>query len=206
MKCVVILDNGHGVNTPGKCSPDKSILEYKWTRELAARLKQLLDERGHESVILVPEETDIPLTTGKDNRCKRANAIYSDCKKSGKTAILISLHLDAAGSGGKWNNASGFSVRVSLNASSKSKRLAQCIYDFVIQNKLQGNRSVPKEHYWKQNIGICRETNMPAVLGESLFQDCKQDAKYLLSTEGFETIAMTYLDGIEKFMKEFNYD
>ena len=47
---------------------------------------------------------------------------------------------------------------------------------------------------------------MPAVLGESLFQDCKQDVKYLLSTEGFETIAMTYLDGIEKFMKEFNYD
>ena len=28
----VILDNGHGANTPGKCSPDKSLLEYKWAR------------------------------------------------------------------------------------------------------------------------------------------------------------------------------
>jgi hypothetical protein len=27
-KLVVILDNGHGKNTKGKCSPDKSL--YEW--------------------------------------------------------------------------------------------------------------------------------------------------------------------------------
>jgi N-acetylmuramoyl-L-alanine amidase len=31
---LVIFDNGHGSNTPGKCSPDKKLLEYKWTREI----------------------------------------------------------------------------------------------------------------------------------------------------------------------------
>nr|DAD59382.1 MAG TPA: N-acetylmuramoyl-L-alanine amidase [Bacteriophage sp.] len=25
---IICLDNGHGVNTPGKCSPDKKLKEY----------------------------------------------------------------------------------------------------------------------------------------------------------------------------------
>ena len=29
---VVLIDNGHGSNTAGKCSPDKSLLEYKYAR------------------------------------------------------------------------------------------------------------------------------------------------------------------------------
>ena len=32
---IIIIDNGHGINTPGKCSPDKSLLEWKYTREIA---------------------------------------------------------------------------------------------------------------------------------------------------------------------------
>ena len=32
----ILIDNGHGVNTPGKCSPDGVFREYKYTREIAA--------------------------------------------------------------------------------------------------------------------------------------------------------------------------
>ena len=40
---IVLIDNGHGVNTPGKHSPDNSIFEYKYTREIAAMLKEKID-------------------------------------------------------------------------------------------------------------------------------------------------------------------
>ena len=35
---IVLIDNGHGENTPGKCSPDKRLREYKKAREIARRL------------------------------------------------------------------------------------------------------------------------------------------------------------------------
>jgi len=37
----ILIDNGHGSNTPGKCSPDGRLREYSYTREIAGR------ERGN---------------------------------------------------------------------------------------------------------------------------------------------------------------
>ena len=71
---VIILDNGHGVNTPGKCSPDKTLLEYKWAREITDRLMVEFAKLGMKSVKLVPEEIDISLS----ERVRRANKIYKD--------------------------------------------------------------------------------------------------------------------------------
>jgi N-acetylmuramoyl-L-alanine amidase len=34
----VIIDSGHGINTLGKRSPDGSLLEYKYCREIADRI------------------------------------------------------------------------------------------------------------------------------------------------------------------------
>lgn len=31
---VILLDGGHGIQTPGKRSPDGKLLEYKYTREI----------------------------------------------------------------------------------------------------------------------------------------------------------------------------
>lgn len=31
---LICLDNGHGINTPGKCSPDKKLKEYSYAREI----------------------------------------------------------------------------------------------------------------------------------------------------------------------------
>ncbi len=34
----ILIDNGHGNNTSGKCSPDNRLREYAWAREIAVRL------------------------------------------------------------------------------------------------------------------------------------------------------------------------
>ena len=73
----IILDNGHGSNTPGKCSPDKSLLEYKWAREIVDMLIKELKALGFNAVKLVPEDIDISLK----ERVRRANQIYKDTNK-----------------------------------------------------------------------------------------------------------------------------
>lgn len=188
---IICLDNGHGENTPGKCSPDKKLKEYAYTREIVKRLSETLEKSGYKTYIVTPEETDISLK----ERCKRINTVY---KNNNKKAISISVHCNAAGGDGKWHDAKGWSVYVSLNASSNSKKLAQELYNSA--SSLKGNRSVPKEHYWVQNLAMCRDTNCPAVLTENLFQDNKEDVEFLLTEEGKQAIVDLHYNGIVNYL------
>lgn len=86
----VILDNGHGRDTAGKRSPDGRLREYAYTREMARRIAQDLKRQGIDVSLLVPEDTDVPLK----ERVERANRIYAE---TGKQAILVSIHVNAAG-------------------------------------------------------------------------------------------------------------
>ena len=45
MNAYVIIDNGHGVNTAGKSSPDGRYQEWAWTRRAARALKAVGVER-----------------------------------------------------------------------------------------------------------------------------------------------------------------
>lgn len=190
---VVILDNGHGVNTPGKCSPDKTLLEYKWVREIVDKLMVEFAKLGIRSIKLVPEDIDISLR----ERVRRVNQIYKD---NGKQAILISVHCNAAGEDGKWHNANGWSIFVAQNASNNSKRLARNLYEEAEKRGLKGNRSVPKEKYWVQSLAMCRDTNCPAVLTENMFQDNKEDVALLLSEEGKKKIIDAHVQGVLNYL------
>ena len=194
---VVIIDNGHGKNTPGKCAPDKSLFEWQWTREIASMLcMRLYGINTIQTVILVPEEHDVSLK----ERVRRVNTIVHDAKIAGKEVLLISIHINAAGHG-TWNNASGWSVWVSNNASEKSKQFAQIAYEQAKLLDLCGNRVAPKENYWTSNFYILKNTPCPAVLTENMFQDHKGDVDYLLSEEGMTELVDLHVDGITKYVE-----
>lgn len=192
---IVILDAGHGVNTPGKCSPDKSLLEYAYARDIVKRIAKELNDKGIKNHILVPEQTDVSLR----ERCNRANQIY---KNNNKKAILISVHCNAAGADGKWHSANGWQVCISKNASSNSKKLANCLFDTAKEENLKMRQPLPNQKYWVQNLAICRDTNCPAILTENLFQDNKEDVKFLLSEKGRQTITNLHINGIINYLNE----
>ena len=187
----VLIDNGHGDNTPGKCSPDGRLKEGVYTREIADRVVMGLCERGIDAERIVEEDTDVPLA----ERCRRVNAIYERMERK---AILVSIHCNAAGSGKDWMNAHGWSVFVSGNASSKSKRLAECLSKIAADIPVLVRKPSPEQLYWVQNLAICRNTNCPAVLTENFFQDNKDDVKYLLSDEGRNDVVRIHIEGIIK--------
>lgn len=112
-KVIVMLDNGHAAETLGKRSPlfdsalankygMKQFREYWYNREIVSMLILQLGELGIEVYDVVPEEVkDISLTT----RANRANNKYYSAVKQGKTAIFISVHVNAPGNGKEWKNA-----------------------------------------------------------------------------------------------------
>lgn len=185
----VLIDNGHGEETPGKRSPDGRLKEYAYCREIAARVVAELKKKGIDADRIVPEETNIPLK----ERCRRANEIY---RKTEKKAILVSLHCNAAGSGITWMQAKGWSVFVSNNASADSKRLASCLAKVADAKNVTVRRQYPDLDYWVQNLAICRDTLCPAVLVENFFQDNKEDVAFLLSEEGKGCVTDITVKGI----------
>lgn len=192
----VLIDNGHGDPplTDGKCSPDKRLKEYYYCREIAQRVSRELSLRGIDALLLVPEKTDTPLT----ERVRKVNAW---CNKLGSTnVVLVSIHNNAAGADGKWHSATGFSVFISKNASSNSKRLAQMFTNRATEMGLMGNRAVPKEKYWVQSLAMTRDTNCPAVLTENLFQDNEEDVRFLLSEEGKQAITKLHVESIIEYI------
>lgn len=194
----ILIDNGHGQNTPGKRSPDMTFYEWKFNREIAIPLVEELKKRGYDAERIVTEDAlDVTLT----ERCRRVNAW---CNKLGrKNVILVSVHANAAGNGG-WHNARGFSVFCAKVASDASHRLAQSLYDAAEARGLKGNRSVPKDRYWEANFTIIARTNCPAVLTENLFYDNKEDLVILKSEEGKKKIVDLHVEGIINFINSLS--
>lgn len=65
----ILIDNGHGVFTPGKRSPDGQFREALYARQIARMIVFDLNDRGYDASLLVPEDDDIPLK----ERCNRVN-------------------------------------------------------------------------------------------------------------------------------------
>lgn len=118
----ILLDNGHGQNTPGKRSPDGFFREYAYTRFLASQIQEQLITLGLDAQLLVPEMEDISLP----ERCRRINAI---CLEFGKDqVILLSLHVNAAGNGREWMNARGWSC-YTTRGETAADGLATALYE-----------------------------------------------------------------------------
>ena len=195
---LILIDNGHGVNTSGKCSPDGKFREYKWNREMAHEVVAQLRERGYCAELIVKEDIDISLA----ERVKRAN---NKCNQLGvKNVILVSIHVNAAGNG-QWLNAKGWSCFTSKGLT-KSDKIAEELYK--VAEKLMPNRTMRKEYSdgdadWEAGFYILKNTKCPAVLTENFFMDNKEDLAYLMSAEGRKAIVATHVEGIINYIKQY---
>lgn len=190
----ILIDNGHGVNTAGKCSPDKRLMEWTYTREIAQMLVEKLVKAGYDAMRIVTETNDISLL----ERCRRVN---EHCRRLGaKNCMCVSIHVNAA-PGGRWNIARGCSFFVGMNASESSKRLARIFTEQGKKMGLMGNRCIPSSMYWQQNLAMCRDTKCPAVLTENLFMDNKEDVELLLSAKGKKAIVDMHFEAIVRYIR-----
>lgn len=188
----ILIDNGHGKETPGKRSPDERLKEFAYTREIAERVVDGLQNEGIDAVRIVTEENDVTLS----ERVRRVNVF-------GKDTILISIHCNAMGSGADWMPAQGWSVFVGGNASMNSKRLARQLAQAAISKNVKVRRPSPQDLYWTANLYICQRTNCPAVLVENFFQDNREDVDFLLSEEGKKCVTDIMVEGIINYLKKY---
>ncbi len=193
---LILIDNGHGLDTPGKRSLDGKFLEAAYTREIARRVVTDLIDRGYKAELLVPEEDDIPLS-------ERVRRVNTACIVHGKSnVILVSIHVNAAGNGSKWMNATGWSCYTSKGQTSSDK-LAECLYEAAIKNfpgkRIRTDYS-DNDPDCEENFYILRKTLCPAVLTENFFMDNHSDLEYLQSRAGKQATVDTHMEGIVEYV------
>lgn len=195
----ILIDNGHGEETPGKRSPDGLFREYRYTREIASEIVKELNSRGYDAELLVPESEDISLA-------ERTRRVNEWCGKLGASkVVLVSVHCNAAGDKGEWMKARGWSAYTS-KGTTKADELATMMYEAAEANL--ANQKLRKDYSdgdpdWEESFYILRKTKCPAVLTENFFQDNKEDVSYLLSLEGRTQIVKTHTDGIIKYIDKY---
>ena len=191
----VLIDNGHGSNTKGKCSPDGRLKEYAYAREIAELVVYELRKMGIDAERIVREETDVPLS----ERCNRVNEYKAS------EAILVSIHCNAAGSGADWMSARGWEAWTSIGQT-KADKLATCLYEaaeevltgMTVRKDMSDGDPDKEEGFY-----ILRHTKCPAVLTENLFQDNHEDVGFLLSPEGRKAITELHVKGIMKYLEKY---
>lgn len=193
----ILIDNGHGLMTAGKRSPDGLFREAFYNREIAKRVVADLLDRGCDAELLVPEDDDISLS----ERVRRVNAA---CFLLGKqNVILVSIHVNAAGNGTKWLNATGWSV-YTCKGQTESDRLAECLCEAALKN-FPGRRIRTDfsdgDSDWEEQFYILRKSMCPAVLTENFFIDSRSDLDYLQSRSGKQAVVDTHVEGIVEWLE-----
>lgn len=193
MSKFIIIDAGHGNNSPGKRSPiwkdGKQLFEWEFNRDIAERIAHKLAYVGIRSRLLVTEKEDIQLS----ERCRRVNNI---CRMHGaNNCILISIHSNAGGG-------TGFEVFTSPG-NTKADEYATIMLDTL-------KYSFPKEKIRtdysdgdadkEARFYMLQKSQCPAILTENLFMDNERDCRKLMDDNFREQIADAHVRAISQML------
>jgi len=183
MGYLIALDDGHGMETPGKRTPKldngRVIKENEFNRAVVKYLDQELRRCGFKTLLVAPTDTDTPLA----NRVNLANKKCADA--------YISIHFNAFDGKFNGNDPSGHEIHV-YPASKNARRLGECVLKYLNQGTKQKNRGIK----YSKGLYVLRKTRMPAILSENGFMDNKEEAKLMLNANFQKEVAREHAKGI----------
>lgn len=154
----IALDAGHGINTPGKRTPDG---EREWSFNNVVLLAAQAKLQTYKGVELLRTDdpsgkTDVPLIT----RTNKANAWGAD--------VLVSIHHNA--NAGKWGAHGGVETFTQRGSSKAAKDIAEAVHSGIVTAMRLRDRGLKTS-----NLHMTRATKMPAILTEGGFMDSTTD-------------------------------
>lgn len=192
---VVLLDAGHGKDTPGKRSPDGAFREWEFNRDIVKRVRERLESLGVINFPVVYGDEDVSLA-------ERASRVNEMCERiAADRCILLSIHANAAGNGSRWMNASGWEC-YTTKGDTASDRIAECLYEAFEESfpekKMRRDRS-DGDSDKESSFFILKKTACPAVLLENFFYDNREECAWLMDDRTRERIAKAIVYGLQLY-------
>lgn len=185
-KLVVCIDPGHGNTTGGKRSPDSSLMEYEFNRDVAYRLKALLEANGIETV----------MTVGKDQTGDPAlKERVATANNAGNVDLFVSIHANAYGNG--WNSANGWEV-YAYKGGGVSELAAKAVEAATMAAVLIKDRGVKTANFY-----VIKNTEMPAILIEHGFYTNQAECQKLKDSSFRDQLAQADATGIINFFNSY---
>lgn len=187
----VCLDPGHGVESPGKCSPDKSYYEHEFALDMARRIQAHLERCG---VRVVLTRTNEHCPTGKaDTNDLLKRVAISDAAGAD---LFVSIHSNA--SGNEWSNASGLMIYTSAGPKTASRNVAA---KAVLSRMTAAGvelRGSPLVH--DMELVVTRKTVAPAMLIEYGFHTNRTEVGLLKKSSYRAKLAEATAKGVCDFL------
>lgn len=201
---LVLLDNGHGRETPGKRSPAwadmEQLFEWEFNRAVTERIERSLSRLGIQCELLVPEEEDVSIT----ERIVRTNRRARNASSEGLQAILLSVHANASpdperpGRGWECWTSKGHT---------KSDELAEMLYreaaEYLGRFGCRVDHRDGDSDKETNAFSLLSRTVCPAVLTENLFMDNRAECEFLLSEAGRDAVGRLHLEAIVEYNRRY---
>jgi len=179
---VIVDDKGHGGKDPG--AEGNGLQEKNVVMTISKYFQEYLNEH-YEGFKIINTRTSDKFVELVD-RAKIANAAGAD--------VFISFHNNSAAN----KDADGYEDFVYTKASQKSKDLQNTLHEKVVPVlKKYGVKNRGKK---ADNLSVLRNTNMAAILTETLFISNKEDAALLKSQNVLREFAAAYGEGVADFL------
>lgn len=196
MNYLIILDAGHGMNTPGKSTPhfeDGSVMkEREFNRATVKNVIAMLREYDATTIWVSEEDTDVSLNTRAARANEEYNAFIKTYGKENVRSVFISIHANAHT--GEWGNANGIETYFYPGAKD-GEAFADVVQKRLVEVTKLRNRGIKPG-----DLAVLRDTKMTAILCECGFMDNKQEAKLLKSNQYREKCALAIVKGIEQYL------
>ena len=180
----VCIDAGHGGNDKSNGSPDGLFKEYKFTLDIALRIKAYLENAGIDVVLTRDEDESVSLA----NRAKIAN--------DAKTDLFVSVHSNASGNSG-WTEPSGLCVYTYGAGESLARNV---LARNIIEAMKADNIKLFGSELYHAKFAVLAQTNMAAVLIEYGFHTNREETELLKNDDYRERLAYNTAKGICKHL------
>lgn len=180
----IAYDAGHGINTPGKRSPDD---EREWNFNNHVVL-------GFQAELLRYKDVELLRTddsTGKTDVTLKAR---TDKANNWKADYYISFHHNANTS--KWGTWTGVETFTYTGVQTKSTDLAKALHPALVKGYGLRDRGIKQA-----NFHIVRETKMPAILIEGGFMDSTIDIKVMRDTNKLQNAGKLIAQALASHLK-----
>lgn len=209
------LGRAHGINVAGKGSPASLVpgkysdddnlqfREYLFSEDVIDRICVLFDAAG---IVYVRYITDNDYNEpGLTKRQSMINAADATIRGMGMTMISHEHHVNAAGMGDTWMNATGVAVYTAKGQQKKSDAIATDWWKYMKaafpELSFRSDYSDGDPDYEANFYNLV--TNPPAILTEWLFQDNRKDVAWLLDESNRQKYAQTYFDWFVSLNNKF---
>ena len=179
---MLVVDPGHGGSDTGGESYTNTVREKTVVLEMSKKIRTVLEDAGAEVIMTREGDYGVPLY----DRPEIANEAEAD--------LFISVHANADPYG-HTQGTETYYYNPHNESDPHSERLAYLLHEQIVQALRRPDRGVRHG-----NFAVLRESDMPAVLLETLYLTSAQEERLLRSPRVQDLIAQAVREGIIRFL------